>query len=64
MTSQEIKAVRESLGMSQAAFARDIGVTVVQVSRWENGHSAPGKWTLPALRRLRKKAEDLEVVDG
>ncbi len=38
---QSIREIRESLKMTQAEFAREIGVDVITVSRWERGVSSP-----------------------
>lgn len=38
MTAEEFIKLRESFGMTQAAFAVVIGRTVTMVSRYENGH--------------------------
>jgi transcriptional regulator with XRE-family HTH domain len=35
------KKIRENYGLSQARFAKLIGVTVTAVSHWENGISKP-----------------------
>src|SRR5687768_6019332 len=36
-----IKALRERLGLTQAALAERLGVSFVSVNRWENGQSRP-----------------------
>jgi putative transcriptional regulator len=41
--SDEVKALRISLSMSQKAFAEALGVSYATVNRWENGHSEPHK---------------------
>ncbi len=38
---QPVKEIREALGMTQAEFARDVGVDTITVSRWERGVSSP-----------------------
>jgi transcriptional regulator with XRE-family HTH domain len=38
---QQIRALREGLGLSQAEFAARLGVTKQAVSRWETGLSEP-----------------------
>ena len=38
MTAPELKEIREDLGLSQEAFARELGVkSTGAVSRWEQG---------------------------
>lgn len=43
----ELKAARHQKTLSQSELAMAIGVTVVMVSRYENGHSIPN----PATKR-------------
>lgn len=38
MTPAAVLSARQSLGMTQAAFAAALGVTPRAVSNWENGH--------------------------
>jgi len=44
MTSEQLKAIRKRLGMSQLEFARGVGVAVRTVTYWE---SLPPKKHLP-----------------
>lgn len=37
MTGQELKALRAKYGMTQAALAQILRMTVTTISRWENG---------------------------
>jgi len=39
MKGKELRKLRKGLGLSQAAFARILGVTVTTVSRWERGRA-------------------------
>jgi transcriptional regulator with XRE-family HTH domain len=41
MTSQEIRALRERLHLTQEVFARILGVSFATVNRWENGKTEP-----------------------
>ena len=41
LTGPEIRFLRKRLGLKASAFARIIGVTNEQVSRWENGQNQP-----------------------
>lgn len=50
-TPENIRTVRQSLGLSQESFAHDIGVTFSTVNRWEMGHSVP----LPQSQRVLHK---------
>ena len=41
LTGAEIRFLRKRLGKKSSEFARIIGVTSEQVSRWEHGHNPP-----------------------
>lgn len=41
LTGDEIRFLRKRLGKKSAEFARIIGVSAEQVSRWENSHNPP-----------------------
>ena len=49
LSAEEIRALRQREGASQAVFARYLNVTKNLVSDWERGKRKPGG---PALRRL------------
>ena len=36
-----IKAIRHELGLSQEELGKALGVSMLSVLRWENGHSEP-----------------------
>ncbi len=52
----EIKEIRETLGLSQEALARLVGVSCQTVNRWELGKSSPS-----ALARERLKGISDEI---
>jgi putative transcriptional regulator len=54
VSAAEIKAVRESLGASQAVFAHFLGVSAPLVRSWEQGRKAP----TPIARRLLADMRD------
>jgi transcriptional regulator with XRE-family HTH domain len=56
MFSQRIRAIREGLNLSQAAFSNHIGFSKTQIQRWEGGTSQPHAEALKAL------AEKLSVT--
>jgi len=58
MTKQEIKQVRQKLGMSQQKFATKLGVGMMTVSRWERGIAKPSPLALEKLHKLLDKVED------
>lgn len=52
MTGPQIRDLRISLSLSQAAFAGRLGVTPNTVARWERGEVKPGqamRWRLELL---------------
>ena len=55
--SQEIRRLREALGLTQEEFAREVGVSFTTVSRWENGHGKPSRL---AQRQLEELAHRLD----
>lgn len=48
---RQIYTARIEAEMTQAALAKRIGVSVITVSRWENGHSVPKQEHLEKLDR-------------
>ena len=41
INAEDIKSLRQSMGMTQEQFADYLGTTLETVSRWENGHTKP-----------------------
>lgn len=39
--SDEVKTLRNVLGLSQKAFAQALGVSYATINRWEMGHTEP-----------------------
>jgi superfamily II DNA or RNA helicase/transcriptional regulator with XRE-family HTH domain len=52
MDSDQIKTVRNQLGMSQQAFAAALGVSFATVNRWENGKAKPQKDRIDRIKAL------------
>ena len=44
--SKLIRRIRQNLGLSQSDFAKEVGISVSAVNRWESGQHAP----TPSLR--------------
>ena len=57
MNAEEIKALREKRGWTQARLARHLGVSVTTVSRWETGHYRPLPFLAERMRRLRQLSQ-------
>lgn len=51
-----VRLLRESKGLTQEEFARELDVTVGTLSGWENGHHRPVKAQRKRLLRLATKA--------
>lgn len=51
-TAKWVRRLREELGFTQSQLAEQLGVTIVTVSRWENGQSAPNRLARNALAAL------------
>ncbi len=56
---KEIRAIRKSLGMSQAQFARLINVSSNTVESWEQGARRPREATLKLLTIAKRQPEAL-----
>jgi transcriptional regulator with XRE-family HTH domain len=48
----EVREAREKLGLTQAGLAAALGVSVLTVSRWENGHTRPAVRYLHAIGEI------------
>jgi superfamily II DNA or RNA helicase/DNA-binding XRE family transcriptional regulator len=53
MDPQEIKSLRQSLGLTQQALASLLGVSFATLNRWEKGHVTPSQLALERLRSLK-----------
>lgn len=65
MTSEEIRKIREDLGITQDEFARLIDVTKASVARYESGQANPSEGTLKRLLFLQGsliKPEEREIL--
>ncbi len=56
--ARRIRRLRGAMGLSQSQFARQVGVTIRTLSRWENGEGH-----LP-LRQCWKRVLELERLNG
>ncbi len=55
LAAEEIRALREREGASQAVFARYLNVTPGLVSQWERGEKRPGGASLKLLSLVVRK---------
>ena len=53
--SEQIKAIREQLLLTQIELAKDLGVSFATVNRWGNGHHIPTMRQKRAIRDYCKK---------
>ena len=52
MTGEDVKALREALGLTQRAFAALAYVSASTVNRWESGKSKPSRLAVNRLTEL------------
>lgn len=57
MNATQIRTLRERLGLAQAVFAKRLGVTIVTLSRWENGQHAPQRKHIKKLERMQRASD-------
>jgi DNA-binding transcriptional regulator YiaG len=51
----QVRSLRQKLGMTQEEFAHEIAVTVSTVNRWENSHAEPSKLAWKAIHELARR---------
>jgi putative transcriptional regulator len=56
LTAKQIKAIRKRVRLTQQQMAGALGVSLPQVSLWENGHAKPSPLALKALLALATEA--------
>ena len=61
MTSAEVRAVREGLGLNQSQLAQLLGVHPLTVSKWERGLLSPSPHQDTLLRSFRKAAKKPDI---
>jgi transcriptional regulator with XRE-family HTH domain len=61
MTPRRIRRLRGAVGASQHDFGRMLNACFTTVSRWENGHAEPDRWTGIVLRTMENNLQ-LEPV--
>jgi superfamily II DNA or RNA helicase len=64
MDHKAIKELRQSLGMSQQAFAAVLGVSFATVNRWENGKAKPQKDRIQRMRAMQHQASTASSPDS
>lgn len=60
--SEQIKYIRKQHDWSQEEFARNLGVSLNTVQRWEMGKNKPSKMAIEKLRPfLREISENIQL---
>lgn len=57
MTAQEIKQLRQDLGIDQRELAEIVGVSQPAVAQWELGNRVPDRHAHAVLKKLRERAD-------
>ena len=57
ITSEQVKEVRVTLGLTQVEFASQVGVSQPLVAMWENGKREPSGPAAIVLSQLKDKAD-------
>ena len=60
MTGDQIKRIRESIGLSQSKFATWLGVSLGSLQDWEEGRHPPTKRALRLLQKAEASANKLK----
>lgn len=55
VSAQEVRAIRESNGVSQAALALYLGTSTAAITQWEQGLRTPTGATATLLKLIRRK---------
>ncbi len=65
-TPDEIKDLRQALGLTQAKFAKKLKTQRTRVTKWETGKESPSEFYQKKLDRLLNKIEEAEkyIVSG
>ena len=58
----DVRAIRERLGLSQAAFARRFGFSVRTVQQWEQGRAVPDRPARILLRVIERAPDTVAEV--
>jgi putative transcriptional regulator len=56
MTPEDIVAIRKSLGLTQADFARLFDAHVMTISKWERGVASPSPYQASLMEHFKHKA--------
>jgi len=63
-TGNEIRRIRESVGLSQAKFAARYGLSVVSLRKWEQGRATPEQAASMVLRMIEVNPDTVgSIID-
>lgn len=60
LSAEDIKALRDKLGLSREDFAHEVGATAMSVYRWEASLNKPGKMAKRLLEQLKERVDEEE----
>jgi putative transcriptional regulator len=60
MTGDQIKRIREAIGLSQSKFATWLGVSLASLQDWEEGRHLPTKRAIRLLEKAEASAKKLK----
>ena len=60
MSGDQIKRIRESIGLSQSKFATWLGVSLSSLQDWEEGRHPPTKRAIRLLQKAEASANKLK----
>ena len=60
MTGDQIKRIREALGLTQSKFATWLGVSLGSLQDWEEGRHPPTKRAVRLLQKAEASANKLK----
>ena len=57
-SAAEVTTLRYRLDLTQARFARALGVSIRTVQSWEQGQRRPGRWASEKLAQMAAKSDN------
>ena len=60
MTGEQIRRIRETIGLSQPKFATWLGVSLASLQDWEEGRHPPTKRAIRLLEKAEASARKLK----
>jgi transcriptional regulator with XRE-family HTH domain len=56
--AERVKQIRNKLGLSQRAFAKQVGATFVSIYKWENNKSKPHPMFMKKIEELNAEEDN------